>query len=57
MLLTFSFNDFSCISHYIFIYGETHVEQSTLMVVYTPFIDHFLQTPKHMICFNMYSQR
>lgn len=32
MWLTFSVNDISCILHNTIIYGETHVEQSTLMV-------------------------
>lgn len=37
MWLTFSVNDISCILHNTIIYGETHVEQSTLMVVYWSF--------------------
>lgn len=32
MWLTLSVNDISCILHNTIIYGETHVEQSTLMV-------------------------
>lgn len=37
MWLTFSVNDISRILHNTIIYGETHVEQSTLMVVYWSF--------------------